>query len=146
MLVVPMAPMMAARSGLTTFVRQERCQSILQASRRAGAVVFLGVIPIGLAAYYVAFVARDALGVDFRSAFWPAARDVLHGESPYPPLTREALSTATAFVYPPIIAIALAPVGLLPVGVATALAVATAFGSLVGALWVLGVRDWRCYT
>jgi hypothetical protein len=109
-------------------------------------IVLLGVLPIALAAYYVAAVVpQGSLGLDFRASFWPAAHAVLHGTNPYPALTARALADREAFVYPPLVAIVLAPVGLVPVGVATYLAVVVAGVALAATLWILGVRDWRCY-
>jgi hypothetical protein len=81
-------------------------------------MIALGVMPLVLAGYYVGFVVPPgSLGVDFREAF----------------------------VYPPLVALVLAPFGLLPVGVATAIALAATGVALVATLWVLDVRDWRCY-
>ena len=62
-------------------------------------------------------VAGDTLGYDFR-AYWEAAARVLHGQPLYD------LGTAVAgpygeFLYPPPFALAVLPLGLLPVGVAT---------------------------
>jgi alpha-1,2-mannosyltransferase len=109
-------------------------------------IVLLGVVPVALAAYFLAAVVpRDALGLDFREAFWPAAHAVLHGSNPYPALDSPALAERMAYAYPPVVAIVLAPFGLLPVGLATAIAMLATVAALVGALWVMGVRDWRCY-
>ena len=106
----------------------------------------LGLVPAVLLSYYlVEFVPRDSLGIDFRDSFWPAAQAVLHGRSPYPARHSPAVSGGEAFVYPPLVAIALAPLGLLSVGPATLLVIGVSLAALTGTLWVLGVRDWRCY-
>jgi len=65
---------------------------------------------------------------------WRAGHDVVLGHSPYP------------FVYPAPAAILMAPFGALPWKVAVAAFALTAIAAVVGALWALGVRDWRCYT
>jgi hypothetical protein len=48
-------------------------------------------------------------------------------------------------VYPPLLAFLLIPFTVLPVGVASALAVVCVAALLVATLAVLDVRDWRCY-
>jgi hypothetical protein len=77
--------------------------------------------------------------------FWKAARAVLDGRSPYPPATVAALRHQNAFVYPAPAALAIAPFGLLPEAAAAALFLALSIGAVVGSLWLLGVRDVRCY-
>jgi hypothetical protein len=109
--------------------------------------VVFGLLPLALTTLYLVLVVRRGVfGYDFHHSFWPAARAVLHGENPYPPLDAHVLSKRTAFVYPPLLAILFAPFGLVPVGVATVIAVALVLASLPATLWLLGVRDWRCYT
>ena len=51
---------------------------------------------------------REALGLDFREAFWPAAHAVLNGNDPYPALDSPALAERMAYAYPPVVAIVLA--------------------------------------
>jgi Glycosyltransferase family 87 len=90
-------------------------------------------------------VTSGSLGIDFRHAFWPAGRAILEGHTPYPPVDATVLAHGTSFVYPPIVAIALAPVALLPAAVATGIALLATIAALAGALWILNVREWRCY-
>jgi hypothetical protein len=121
-------------------------QGLAQAARTLVPIVLLGLIPLALAVYYLSVVVPPgSLGIDFRASFWPAAHTVLHGGNPYPALDARVLAERTAFVYPPLVAVVLAPFGLLPVGVATAIAIALSVAALAATLWVLGVRDWRCY-
>jgi len=80
--------------------------------------------------------------------FWSAGRDVLHGRSPYP--TLDSLPHAASrmfapFVYPPVTAFAMAPLALLPYGVAKALYLLLSVAAIAVALRLLGVRDWRCF-
>lgn len=124
----------------------KRGRGLVGAAGRLVPIVFLGVLPVALAAYYLAaFVPHHDLGLDFRDAFWPAAHAVLHGHSPYPALDSPALADRMVYAYPPIVAILLTPLGALPVGLATTIAVTTTVAALGAALWVMGVRDWRCY-
>jgi alpha-1,2-mannosyltransferase len=63
---------------------------------------------------------------------------------------RATCSTGVApgdrFVYPPPVAILLVPLGALPFPLAAAIITVVLIAAVAGALWVLGVRDWRCYT
>jgi len=71
--------------------------------------------------------------------FLQASDDVLAGRSPFPSV--ETLTGDQNYVYPPLLALALAPLAVLPVSVATLLWVALGVGAIAGALWLLGVRD-----
>jgi hypothetical protein len=75
---------------------------------------------------------RDLLSFDFMHFLLPAARVVASGGSPYP-----------AYGYPPLVAFALVPLTVVPGPniVFTLLLVPCVPASL----WLLGVRDWRCY-
>lgn len=125
----------------------ERLRVLIRAARSMLPIAVFGVLPLVYTVVYLVLITRRGVfGYDFGHAFWPAAQSVLHGRNPYPPLDLQVLARRTAFVYPPIVAIVIAPVGLLPVGVATVLAVLFVSACLPATLWVLGVRDWRCYT
>ena len=74
--------------------------------------------------------------------FYAAAEAVLRGDNPYQAdLSRDWLG----FVYPPLLAWLLTPLTLLPVTTAVSVWAALTLLFVVAALWVLGVRDWRCY-
>lgn len=80
--------------------------------------------------------------VDFHYAFWPAARDVLDGRSPFPVVVN---FDHLPFVYPAPAALLFAPFGLLPRTVADVVFTVILAASLVVALRLLHVRDSRCY-
>lgn len=88
------------------------------------------------AVFCIAFLAnayhRDILSFDFMQFLLPAARTVAEGSSPYP-----------TYGYPPLVAFAIVPFTVLPGPnvIFTALLVPCVPASL----WLLGVRDWRCY-
>jgi glycosyl transferase family 87 len=84
------------------------------------------------------------LAYDFDRAYAPAAHLVLHGSSPYGPATRAALSSQTAFVYPPVGAFLAAPFAALPSHAADVLVTVLAALALPAILALVGVRDWRC--
>src|SRR5690348_16174033 len=77
--------------------------------------------------------------------FRGAARSVMHGHSPYPVADPAALAHNDQFVYPPITALVLAPLALLPAEVGRVLILLLTLACVPAALRVLGVRDWRCY-
>ena len=97
---------------------------------------------------------RGDLAFDFRQ-FWHGARDVVNGVSPYP--SAELLATAGdylgsvgiqevfRFPYPAGAAVALSPLGLLGFNTAAVVWSCLLVACTLGALRILGVRDWRVY-
>jgi Glycosyltransferase family 87 len=85
-----------------------------------------------------------SFGFDFH-AVWEAGRTVLHGHSPYPSATVAALRSENQFVYPPLAAFLFVPLAVLPFKLASLLFCAVLAACVPLTLWVLGVRDWRCY-
>ena len=91
-------------------------------------------------------------GFDFRQ-FWQGAHDVVNGISPYPDdrllatagdhLDPEGIREVFRFPYPAGAAVLLAPLGLLSFHLAAAVWSALLIVSLLVAVRILGVRDWR---
>jgi glycosyl transferase family 87 len=108
--------------------------------------LFLAFLPSAL--LLVLVIARYAvgrhLGFDYRP-LWEASRHLFDGTSPYPAPHAAALHDEQQFVYPPLAAILAAPLAVLPFGVAAALLAIVGLGATGLTLWVLDVRDWRCY-
>jgi hypothetical protein len=77
-------------------------------------------------------------GVDL-GVFRAAAGKVLEGASPY------AFHADRTFAYPPFLAYLVAPLHVLSASAAAALWTALSLAAIGGALWLLDVRDWRCY-
>jgi hypothetical protein len=77
-------------------------------------------------------------GVDF-GVFLAAAGKVVHGASPY------AYSADRTFAYPPFLAYLVAPLHPLSTAAAAAVWTALSLVAIVVALWLLELRDWRCY-
>lgn len=111
---------------------------------RAGLTAALVVAAVGVLVVGVGSTFGSHGFSDF-GVFWKAARAVLDGRSPYPPATVAALRHQNAFVYPAPAALAIAPLGILPEGVAAALFLTASVGAVAGSLRLLGVRDVRCY-
>jgi hypothetical protein len=107
--------------------------------------VFLWVpgIVLGFACWYE-IRAREALQ-DF-GIFRTAALQVVHGRSPYVTPSAAAFADFDKFVYPPIGALVFAPFAVLPPGPARVLMFVLGLAAVLGALRVLGIDDWRCYS
>lgn len=84
------------------------------------------------------------LAYDFAHAYAPAIHLVLRGVSPYGPSSPAALSSQTAFVYPPLGAFLAAPLAALPQHAADVLVTVLAALAVPAILMLVGVRDWRC--
>jgi alpha-1,2-mannosyltransferase len=131
-------------------------RSFAAAGKNFAQVVGLGAVPIALVVVFATVPVGRALAFDFRQ-FWRGARDVLHGDSPYPSLASveavpnvealgpEAIQDVFRFPYPAPAAVALAPFGALPFDVAAAIFVALLVAATALTLYLIGVRDWRCY-
>ncbi len=78
-------------------------------------------------------------------AFYRGGSAYLHGHSPYPAASLAALVNKQNFVYPLPIAALFAPLSLLPFAAGAALFAALNLAALALTLWVLDVRDPRCY-
>jgi alpha-1,2-mannosyltransferase len=76
------------------------------------------------------------------SDFYLAADAVLAGNSPD---EIDLPAGWLGYVYPPLLAWLMTPLTLLPVHVAVSLWAVVSVLFVVAALWILGVRDWRCY-
>jgi hypothetical protein len=117
-----------------------------KASRGGLLTVTLVVLAVAIVGGLIAMSANERLlAWDVRFAYLPAAEAVLDGKSPYPALDDPILEEQKGYVYPPQLVLALVPLTPLPVDV-VAMLVALALLGMVGlTLWVLGVRDARCY-
>jgi hypothetical protein len=114
-------------------------------------LVVLGALP-AVVFFWILFVGD--FGFDWRQ-FWRGGRDVLDGVSPYP--TRALLDTAGShlgprgiqqvfrFPYPAGSAVAIAPVAVLSWHASAIVLAVFSTAAVFGSLWVLEVRDWRCY-
>ncbi len=88
---------------------------------------------------------HESLAYDFREAYLPAAEAVLDGNSPYPAPDDPRLAAETAYVYPPLVALLSIPFTVLSENAAAVIAALLACVGLFGTLFLVGVRDWRCY-
>lgn len=109
-----------------------------------------GILAAGFAIAAAAWAAeRYGSHIDYRFAsseappdlgvFLRAASDVLNGLSPY------TFQHDKTYAYPPVLAFLVVPLESLGVGVATLMWTLVSLAAVGAALWLLGVRDWRCY-
>jgi hypothetical protein len=75
--------------------------------------------------------------------FLEAGDAILDGRSPYQEV--EGIGHYLGYVYPPLLAFAVIPLSVLPSAVAASIWALATFGFVAWSLWLLGVRDWRCY-
>ena len=109
-------------------------------------VVALAVVPVVVAVLFLGVhYEGDTLAFDLRGAYLPAAEAIADGESPYPELHDPRLAAERAYVYPPLLAVALTPATLLSENAASVLAALVSLALVLGMLYLLGLRDWRCY-
>ena len=107
---------------------------------QSASLLVFGLLPILL---MVSLLRQQGFGWDFR-AFYLGAQAYLHGVSPYPSQSLAALASKQGFVYPAPMAALFAPFAVLPYTLALAAWVALSVGAIAAALWLVGVRDWRC--
>jgi len=77
--------------------------------------------------------------------FLAAGDAVLDGRSPYPDRGAIEGQGGTFYVYPPLLALAMVPLSTLSVSAASSIFTVLGIFAVMGALWALDVRDWRCY-
>lgn len=127
--------------------RHGAATSLTGALRRLRDPLLLFVAPVAFAVLSIVFgyMHPFSIGFDFRGTLWEPARALLDGGAVYPEPTREALLSGNPTVYPPTFIVAVVPLALLPVALAVWLWFALLGACVLAALWILGVRDWRCH-
>lgn len=129
----------------------------LAAARRSLEIVVFAVLPLAVTVSVLSVGALHgrAYGIEFKGNFWQPAKRILAGESPYelgrlradlagrgPDTGRGYIAQA---VYPAPAHVAAVPAGLLPFTAAMALFTALSVACIAGSMFLVGVRDWRCY-
>lgn len=115
----------------------------VRAAAQLGNALLFAALPLALVPALLHAAGADYLW-DFRKEFLPAGRAILDGNSPYPHSLSDLASHAN-YVYPPLAAVIFAPFTLLPQALAEGIFVALTLAAPALALWLLRVRDWRCY-
>jgi hypothetical protein len=118
---------------------------LLTALRRVGTIVGLGVLPIAAIVLMFAIGTPDgSLSTDFHGELYPEAKLLLQGENPFPSPDFDPLAQAN-LIWPPVAAFLVAPLTLLPAGVADVAMAGIGLLCFALAIWLVGVRDWRVY-
>ncbi len=107
--------------------------------------VFLWVPGLALT-YACWYELRARVALEDFGIFRAAALSVIHGRSPYVAPTAAALAHFDKFVYPPVAALPFAPLAALPPEVGRMVMFLAGLAAVLGALRLLGVEDWRCYS
>jgi alpha-1,2-mannosyltransferase len=126
--------------GAATGRRPLGWSSVLSTGLLIGAACIWG---FGLFDYLVLAGRSGAVAQDFTDSYLPAAHAVMHGRSPYPGLDEPVMVTGQGYVYPPLVAFVSIPLTFVPGSAFVAMALAALCVPL--SLWLLDVRDWRCY-
>jgi len=140
------------RGAIPAFRRATACDRSAERQARWGDGVALLVccwLPALLTVGRFVSTAREhAFAFDFHHYYWLSGHYALHGRSPFPPPTPDAVlltHTYPAAPYPAPVPVFFAPFGLLPVQLAEVIFTAILVAALFFALHLVGVRDWRCY-
>jgi putative flippase GtrA len=117
-----------------------------RAAERLWAPGVLAVFPALVTVLFLLSAHRSGvLAADFDRSVWQAGRDVLAGDSPYGIPSHEHPLLSDRALYPPIFIFTTLPFALLPHALGVVLwDIALGF-ALAAGMWLLGVRDWRCY-
>jgi Glycosyltransferase family 87 len=108
-------------------------------------VLLLGVLPILTVVLALwAYAGDDRLALDFHHELYRQAEAVVDGRDAYEAPDAD-LSDRSNFLWPMAAVLPVVPLTALPPGLADWLATAAVIATLVAALWILGVRDWRVY-
>jgi hypothetical protein len=89
--------------------------------------------------------ANDTIGFDFRGTLWEPGLAIWQGSSPYPAPVESEVNVGNPALYPPLLMFLVIPLSLLPWWLALTIWTLVGIACVLGALYLLGVRDLRCY-
>jgi hypothetical protein len=139
---VPVAPAFVLAAGGALFAPWRAAAAawagVADLRRAAGIAIGALALAWALAVYHQNLNGSVAAGQDL-GVFLSAASHVTGGASPY------AFHGDQTFSYPPLLAYLVAPLNALSAHAAAALWAAILLAATALALWLLGIRDWRCY-
>ena len=126
---------------------REREVGLIGALRRMRDPLLLLVLPVTFAVLSIVlgYLNSWPIGFDFRGTLWEPARALLDGAPIYPEPTRDNIVLGNPAVYPPLFIVLSVPAALLPVTLAAWLWFCVLGACVFAAMWILGVRDWRCH-
>ena len=123
-------------------------QGVARAARTIAPLVLFVLLPLVVAAAQWSDLSGrfDTYGFDFRGTLWEPARAMLDGTSPYPHPDDPSILTGNPSVYPPLAILALVPLARVDFDVAYVLWSVLLIAAVAGAVRIVGLRDWRCYS
>jgi Glycosyltransferase family 87/Dolichyl-phosphate-mannose-protein mannosyltransferase len=144
---VPVAPAFVLLTGTALFVPGRAASRFAVFELRARALQFtgiaLGAVAVLWAGKHYVSELRDFVATSYAphdlAVFLGAASKVLHGASPY------AFNADQTYAYPPLLAFLVVPLHALDAGIAALVWTLVSLFAIAGALWLLELRDWRCY-
>lgn len=108
-------------------------------------VTLLAALPVvTVVTMFVVARGSDSLSVDFHNELYREAETILRGDNPFPPPGAD-LSAGRNLIWPPLAAILVAPLTILPPEAADIVMAGLGLLCFALALWLVGVRDWRVY-
>jgi len=132
-------------AGAGEIVAESGLRPLLSRLARPASIVGFGVLPaLVVLLLFVDAAREDVVAFDFR-VYYDAAEAVLSGDSPYQSLDDPGAAVARGYVYPPLTALVAIPLTIASPEIAGILVMALLVAGVLGVLYVLGVRDWRCY-
>jgi hypothetical protein len=106
--------------------------------------VLFGVLPVAILVAHVSdTILTAAVGWDFRT-YYDAAAGLLRDGTPYGQFDERAFRAGREYVYPPLTAIAVTPLTVLPPEAAGIFAMSLLLAAVLVMPLAVGVRDWRC--
>lgn len=138
---------MSLRSKLANEVSTEGFARALPAAVRDVSFAVVVVLALMGAFFFVSSgVSDDVVGFDFEGTLWNAGIAIRDGRSPYPTPVVAEIEVGNPALYPPLLMLFVVPLTLLPWWVGVTVWTALLIAAVGGSLYVLGVRDPRCYT
>jgi alpha-1,2-mannosyltransferase len=109
-----------------------------------GSIVLCALLPLfAIVVMFHDAIATEGVAFDLR-VFYVAAEAALRGDTIYPPTDDATLLDGRAYVYPPLTAVAIAPLTMLPMEAAGLMVMVLLVVAACAIPLLLGVRDWRC--
>jgi hypothetical protein len=117
----------------------------LAASRRVLPIALFAALPLVVVIVMFAIALQSGpLGLDFHHELYPEAKEILAGRDPFPAAGTD-LTQGENYVWPPLAALLVSPLTVLPPTVADVAIGLLGLACIGAALWLVGVRDWRVY-
>lgn len=132
-------------------------RALARAMSQIGAIVLFGLIPVAVVALvFIPTIHSPTFVYDFRGDLYRAGEAIVNGRDPYATgflhhlaaLARRGGTPTQTFavpVYPAPALLASVPLALISLHAAGIVFTLLSVAALAAGLWLLGVRDWRCY-